>query len=68
VLPVKRKKLFIDVMVVRKNFCFNHLSDHHRAVVKQLNEIEDKRNLFQQNLIEQKANPENQFVIKQINQ
>jgi hypothetical protein len=52
-------------MVVRKNFCINHLSDHHRVVGKQLDEIEDKRNLFQQNLIEQKANPENQFLINE---
>ncbi len=37
-----------------QNFCFDHLVDHHRTLKKQLDEVEDRRNLFRETLTQQK--------------
>ena len=50
-----------------QNFCFNHLADHHQALGKQLDEVEDRRNLFREILTEQKMNPQKHSLIQQIN-
>ena len=51
-----------------KSFCRNHLSEHNQELRRQLDEIEDQRNLLEQNLIDQKVNSHNQPLLKQINQ
>jgi hypothetical protein len=51
-----------------QNFCANHLADHHHALGKQLDEIEDRRNLFRETLAEQKTNSQEHPLIQQINQ
>jgi DNA repair exonuclease SbcCD ATPase subunit len=51
-----------------QSFCVKHLPDHHQALGKQLEEIEDKRNLFRETLVEQTTNPQKYSLIKQINQ
>ncbi len=40
-------------------FCLIHLSEHHQILGKELDEIENKRNLFIEILIQQKTNTEN---------
>ncbi len=50
-----------------KEFCFDHLADHRQVLGKQLDEIEDKRNLFRQTLSEQTTNPQKHSLIQQIN-
>ena len=49
-----------------KRFCFDHLTDHRQALGKQLDEIENERNLFQQTLSEQKNNPQQHSLMQQI--
>ncbi|CAF1582849.1 unnamed protein product [Adineta steineri] len=49
-------------------FCYKHLGDHRQELNKQLDEIEVSRDLFRQTLTEQSAKPENQTLMKQINQ
>ena len=50
-----------------QNFCFNHLAEHHQALEKQLDEVEDRRNLFRETLTQQKTNPQEHPLIQQIN-
>ena len=49
-------------------FCVNHLAEHHQLLGKQLDEVENQRNLFRQTLTEQKNNPQKHSLIKQIDQ
>ncbi|CAF0715386.1 unnamed protein product [Adineta steineri] len=49
-------------------FCYNHLVDHRQELDKQLDEIEVSRDLFRQTLTDQSAKPENQALIKQIDE
>ncbi|CAF0715462.1 unnamed protein product [Adineta steineri] len=49
-------------------FCYNHLVDHRQQLSKQLDEIEVSRDLFRQTLTDQSAKPENQTLIKQVDQ
>jgi hypothetical protein len=51
-----------------QNFCLNHLADHHQALGKQLDEVEDRRNLFRETLSKLKTNPKEHPLIQQINQ
>ena len=51
-----------------QSFCFNHLADHRQLLGKQLDEIDDRRNLFRETLTEQKTNPQEHPLIQQINQ
>ncbi len=51
-----------------QRFCLNHLNQHNQELEKQLDEINDSRNLLQQNLIEQKNSPEKNSLFEQINQ
>ncbi len=46
-----------------QNFCVNHLSEHHRQLAKQLDEIEDQRNVFRQILSEQTKDLQETFII-----
>ena len=50
-----------------QNFCFNHLAEHHQTLEKQLDEVEDKRNLFRETLTQQKNNPQEHPLLQQIN-
>ncbi len=50
------------------NFCINHLNDHHQLFIKQLDDIEDERNIFRQILTEQIKNPQNHSLIQQIHE
>ncbi|CAF1002788.1 unnamed protein product [Adineta steineri] len=51
-----------------KDFCFQHLTEHRQILDKQLNEIINDHDQFQQTIIEQKQNPSNSSLIQQINQ
>jgi chromosome segregation ATPase len=51
-----------------KDFCFNHLVEHRQQLSKQLDDLENKRNLFRQTLTEQTNQPEKYSLIQQINQ
>jgi chromosome segregation ATPase len=51
-----------------EDFCFNHLAEHRQQLGKQLDEIDDKRNIIGQTLTEQTTNPQKHFFIQQINQ
>jgi hypothetical protein len=47
-------------------FCLIHLTEHHQILGKELEEIENQRNLFREILIQQKTNPEKHLLIEQI--
>jgi hypothetical protein len=49
-------------------FCLIHLPEHHQILGKELEKIENKRNLFREILIQQKTNPEKHSLIEQIHQ
>jgi hypothetical protein len=49
-----------------KYFCFQHLAEHRQVLEKQLDDIENERNLFRQTLIEQKTDPLKHPLIQQI--
>ncbi|CAF0719669.1 unnamed protein product [Adineta steineri] len=49
-------------------FSINHFGHHRQELDKQLGEIEVTRDLFRQTLTEQSTKPENQTLMKQINQ
>jgi hypothetical protein len=49
-------------------FCLIHLPEHHQILGKELEEIENKRNLFREILIQQKTNTEKHLLIEQIHQ
>jgi DNA repair exonuclease SbcCD ATPase subunit len=49
-------------------FCVIHLPEHHQIHGKELEEIENQRNIFREILIEQKTNPEKHSLIEQIHQ
>lgn len=51
-----------------KDFCFDHLAEHHQKVNAQRKKIENEGNQFRQTLNDQKNHPEKQPLIKEINQ
>ena len=51
-----------------QNFCLNHLGEHHQSHIKQLDDLENHRNLFRQTLSERSNHPQRNRLIKQIDQ
>jgi len=51
-----------------QNFCINHLNEHHQLIIKQFDDLENKRNIFRQNLTEQITYPQKHLLLKEINQ
>ncbi|CAF1008415.1 unnamed protein product [Adineta steineri] len=51
-----------------EGFCFQHLAEHQQILRRQLDEIINDHNQFQQKVIQQKQNPHNSSLIQQINQ
>ncbi|CAF0895842.1 unnamed protein product [Adineta steineri] len=51
-----------------KDFCFQHLTEHRQILDRQLDEIVNDHDQFQQTIIEQKQNPHNSSLIQQINE
>jgi len=51
-----------------KHFCFAHLTEHRQMLNKQLDEIINDHDQFQQTIIQQKQNPTNPSLIEQIDQ
>ena len=51
-----------------QDFCFNHFVEHRQELNKQLEQIEQDRDLFQQTLNEQTTNPQNSLLIQQVDQ
>jgi hypothetical protein len=49
-----------------QNFCLNHLGEHHQLLIKQLDDLENERNLFRQTLSEQSNHPQKHSLIRQI--
>ncbi len=41
-----------------KAFCINHLNEHHQFLLKQLDDVENQRNVFRQTLTEQATDPQ----------
>lgn len=64
----KKEKVAYKCLGCSQNFCMEHLVDHNRELERQLNDIEDKGNIFRQNLTEQKTHLEQHLLIEQINQ
>ena len=50
-----------------QDFCFNHLADHRQLLGKELDHVEDRRNLFRETLAEQTTNPQKHALIERIN-
>ncbi|CAF0789752.1 unnamed protein product [Adineta steineri] len=51
-----------------EGFCFQHLAEHQQILRRQLDEIINDHNQFQQKVIQQKQNPQNSSLIQQINE
>ncbi|CAF0863646.1 unnamed protein product [Adineta steineri] len=51
-----------------KDFCFQHLTEHRQILHRQLDEIINDHDQFQQTIIQQKQNPLNSLLIQQINE
>lgn len=68
-VPCSKEKVVYKCEGCGKMFCITHLKEHHQSFIAQLDEIEDKRNLFQQTLFERRSNPpQRHTLIDQINQ
>ena len=50
-----------------QHFCINHLNAHHQLITKQLDDLENKRNIFRQCLAEQTTHPQKYSLLQQIN-
>ncbi|UJR29427.1 hypothetical protein I4U23_010639 [Adineta vaga] len=50
-----------------KEYYFNHSTDHRQELSQHLEHIETKYNVFQQKIIDEKANLQNHVLIKKIN-
>ncbi|CAF3787311.1 unnamed protein product [Rotaria sp. Silwood1] len=50
-----------------KDFCFDHSTEHRQIIIKQFNDIENDRNKFHQNLVEQKKNSRKPPFIQDVN-
>ena len=64
----KKDKVTYSCDGCSKRFCLNHLVEHQQELGKQLDEIEDQRNIFQQTLSEQRINLEKHILFEKINQ
>ncbi|CAF4065792.1 unnamed protein product, partial [Adineta steineri] len=51
-----------------KGFCFQHLTEHRQILHRQLDEIINDHDQFQQTIIQQKQDPHNSSLFQQINQ
>ncbi|CAF0882836.1 unnamed protein product [Adineta steineri] len=51
-----------------KDFCFQHLTEHRQILHRQLDEIINDHDQFQQTIIQQKQNPPNSSLLQQINE
>jgi hypothetical protein len=51
-----------------KDFCPEHLTEHLQILKRQLHEIQNDYNEFRQIVIDQKSNPEQRLLIKEVNQ
>ena len=51
-----------------EDFCLTHLIEHRQQLGKQLDQIEQDRNLFQQTLNQQTTNPLQHSLVQQIDQ
>jgi hypothetical protein len=49
-----------------QDFCYTHLGEHRQELIKQLDEIQIHRDLFQQTLNQQTTNPHHHTLIKKI--
>jgi hypothetical protein len=50
-----------------QTFCFNHLADHRQILIRQLDDLENERNLFRQTLSEQSNDPQTYSLLQRIN-
>ncbi|CAF1158896.1 unnamed protein product [Adineta steineri] len=51
-----------------KKFCLIHLTEHRQILTSELHHVTDEYNEFKQTINEQKQNPQNGLLIKQVNQ
>ncbi|CAF1259877.1 unnamed protein product [Adineta steineri] len=51
-----------------KGFCFQHLTEHRQILRRQLDEIINDHDQFQQKIIQQKQDPHNSSLFQQINE
>ena len=50
------------------DFCYNHLGEHRQLLIRQLDQIEDERNLLHQTMLEQTANSDRQPLMQEVDQ
>ena len=50
-----------------QNFCSKHFTEHRQELNRQLDEIEQDRDLFQQTLNQHRTNPQKDLLINQVN-
>jgi len=63
----EKEKATLKCSGCSEDFCYSHITDHRQELNQQLDEIEVNRDLFRQTFTEQKTNPKNHSLIKQIN-
>ena len=51
-----------------QDFCLTHFIEHRQQLSRQLDQIEQDRDLFQQTINEQKINPQNNLLVQQVDQ
>lgn len=49
-------------------FCFQHLTHHRETLNEQFNQFEDTCNIFRQNLIDKKTDPNQSLLMQHIDQ
>lgn len=64
----KKERVAYKCFGCSQNFCMTHLMDHNRELEKQLDTIEDERNILQQILIEHKTHPKQQSLLQHIDE
>ena len=57
-----------DCKGCKKSFCLSHLTEHYEKIQQEFHHIEHNYNLFQQNIIEQKNDPNQHSLINKINE
>ncbi|CAF4012359.1 unnamed protein product, partial [Adineta steineri] len=63
-----KEKITFPCKGCSKEFCFTDLAEHQQILNEELNDIINDYDQFRQRINEQKQNPQNHSLIKQINQ
>ena len=66
--PCGQEKVAYKCEGCLQTFCINHLTDHHRELSLQFDELENRRNVFRQKLTQQTNVAQKQVLVQEINQ